>query len=185
MAVTIVAPRRLATAGDPDAVIVAPLPAQFEDAAKQLHDFLPAPLVTEIVVALVEQHEVRFSHLRPLRIACLWKRTGGRSGGLPVLGKLQRTPALVRHYDESDYTLWMAADHCSFLPAWTFEAAVYHQLCHATLDPESGEPSIRAHDFEGFTDELAAYGPWSSGLRRLRAELSGQLSLFAAEDGDV
>lgn len=112
------------------------------------------------------------THLDELRLRFAWKRRGGTSQGKPNLGGLVRGNALLRALGDTDYVFWLAADQCR---QWLIEtehrdAALYHQLCHASID-EFGKPENKAHEVEMFNTEVLRFGLWSIDLKRAAKEM--------------
>jgi hypothetical protein len=133
----------------------------------ELADYLPAEDLTEMAEALLDRTELRFGDLRELEIVYLWRRNGGKSQGMPVLGKPQKPSGLLAYFSHADFVIWLAADHCR---AYEFtraqvEAALAHELMHIGQD-EDGKPCIVGHDFEGFRREIEVLGLWRHDLQR-------------------
>ncbi len=123
----------------------------------------------------------KFGHLADVRIAYLWKRKGGRSGGKLVFGRVMPAPPVLAALAEErvDFVIWLAADHGRDA-RWTgrhVEALLFHELKHLEHDLDAGRITAVAHDFEGFYDELVEYGS-DSPVAREPLERIRQLSLF-------
>lgn len=116
------------------------------------------------------------------RIAFVWKRKGGKSGGRAVLGKCQRPTGLLRFFSNQEFVIWIAADYAKAF-GWTnlqLEALLYHELKHCAfeIDLKTGEMTltVQGHDDQLFWDELRRYGAWKQELERT-GEVYGQLAL--------
>lgn len=167
------------TAGDPERTDI-PRESAFAG------DYRPAPELERIALRLIATDR-RFGFLADwtASFSFLWKRKGGQSGGVAMLGKCQALGGVARHYAGKSYLIWLAADHCRGLrfTARQVEALVFHQLCHLApgeVDEETGEqepPVIVGHDFDGFLAELETYGAWRKELVRAQETL-GQLRLW-------
>lgn len=164
-------------------VVIAPADEMFGEA-----DFIPGSKLTKLAQALIAD-DPQFAFLRDWTdtIVCLWKRKGGTSGGKDVLGKCQQLSGAARHFAGKRYLIWLGADTCrkARLTERQLEALVYHELCHLApgdLDDDTGEeqaPKVVAHDFAGFTSELARYGAWQADLAVAQAAFE-ELPLFAS-----
>lgn len=154
--------RDLILGGNPDARAQIPSTDLFE---AESDDFLKAHDLAEIGAALIVQHSY-LSHLHSASIIYRWKAKGGKSQGQAVWGKCQKPSDLLKHFAGADFVIWLAADNLrdAHASAWTVEAVVHHELCHAGIDAESGEYAVRPHDFDGFAADLEAYGTWSAKL---------------------
>lgn len=122
---------------------------------------------------LIREH-ASLQWLDGFTVKFLWKEKGGQKGGLATLGKCVLLSGLARHFGESDYVIWIAADHAR---AWELddgqlEALLYHELLHCELITDENSDEVRAgvrgHDAEVFFDEIAKYGLWRESLTRLR-----------------
>lgn len=106
-------------------------------------------------------------HLAPFRFRFAWKRKGGNEKGEPRLGGIVRGNAVLRELGNTDFVVWLAADHCRdfTLTEKQRDANLFHQFSHCSVD-EQGKPFISGHDFEGFEQEIVRYGAWSTNLQR-------------------
>ena len=114
--------------------------------------FWSAPDLEEIGEALIKEY---FPDFPECEIDYLWKGDGGRSGGKATLGKTEKPSGLTLYYGNTDYVIWLAADHVGGLEFtnWQVEALLYHELCHVREEEdENGNKklAIAPHDFEGF-----------------------------------
>lgn len=158
-------PRRLVNGGNPDALPKVPASEYFGEA-----DYADSTMLDTLVGDLIEAcAELRFLHQTTIK--ALWRAKGGKSKGKPVLGKVQAASGLLGFFCPAEWVLWIAADHAAEmrLTAWQLEACVFHELLHfdEDVDDETGESKItlRAHDFEGFGQEVERYGAWELGLQ--------------------
>lgn len=186
--------RALITGGDPDRHFLVPADEEFvplawlnedphrtrDDEDAPHDDFLPAPEIEKIALALIAEH---FPTLRNVPIDYRWKRRGGKSGGRAVLGKCIKISGLLKHYADVAFVIWLAADNLTAMraTAYQIEALTFHELLHAETD-EEGEPTINPHDFEGFAKEIELYGLWKSDAVLMgRAFGAQQLPLFGGK----
>ena len=143
--------------------------------------FWPADEVRVIATSMIGTDE-RFRALRRTRICYLFKKKAATVRGKPQAGTVRRWGDLQNEVAELaggkrfDYVVIVAHDYWCSLSNKQKEALVFHQLCH--IDPPDG---IRAHDFEGFKEELEAFGFWNLDLLQI-AEAVRQLDLFSEED---
>ena len=142
-------------------------------------EFLMAQGLRGICVELINRHETRFSHLATAQFCVLWKRSGGEKAGKATLGQTQRAGGLVRFFAETEFVIWVAADHCRTLEVTRqqLEALLFHELCHIAWDPQRGRRMLVGHDFQGFLAEVKEYGAWISDLEAV-AKVMQQLPLF-------
>lgn len=141
-----------------------PVPSQFGGS-----DFLPGDDLEEIVQALIG-HYRDFTFLEEFTVRAVWKAKGGSFQGKAVLGKCVKPTGLAKFYAQADFVVWLAADAVKDyqLSRWQVEAALYHELKHATCEEdEEGEktPAYRGHDVEAFNDEVSEYGAWKNELK--------------------
>lgn len=114
---------------------------------------------------LIGQH---FPDLAGVKIDYRWKKRGGQTKGKLTFGMAVKPGALLAHYTDALFVIWLAADHVRE-NHWTdreIEAALFHELCHCDVT-EEGDPVLAPHDWEGFSRELLHYGPWRSDLLQL------------------
>lgn len=142
-------------------------------------DFLMAQGLRGMAVQLINRHETRFSHLAAAQFCVLWKRSGGEKAGKATLGQTQRAGGLVRFFAETEFVIWLAADHLRTLEVTRqqLEALLFHELCHIAWDPQRGRRRLVGHDFQGFLTEVKEYGAWISDLEAA-AKVMQQLPLF-------
>lgn len=145
-------------------------------------DFLMAHELRGIAVQLINRHETRFSHLANAQFCVLWKRSGGEKARKATLGQTQRAGGLVRFFAETEFVIWLAADHLRTLEVTRqqLEALLFHELCHIAWDPQRGRRMLVGHDFQGFLAEVKEYGAWISDLEAA-AKVMQQLPLFRKE----
>lgn len=121
------------------------------------------------VIALV-QHWIANHHpklaLIDKNIAVIMKAKASKSGGVPVLGKARRSPAIldVLGKGEYEFILEIAADEWQTLTNTQRDALVDHLLCSLQCEEEEGtgevKCSIREPDVSFFYDELKRHGDW-------------------------
>lgn len=131
--------------------------------------FIDSVDLREIGYELISRHFSKIGWLRAYRISYVWKRKGSKKGGELVLGTLSKVGPRERHYSHYDYVVEIAADHMRAMLAKhrDIEAAVFHELLHATYTGEDRETlGTRGHDVEAFVDEIEVYGLWRTSLRR-------------------
>mgnify|MGYP001572486283 CR=1 FL=1 len=163
-----------------------PFPIPTDNDFKNEHikeqDFLPGEELRKIAEDLIYRPSLHLAHLDRIPISYLWKQKGGASHGKETLGKCQVATGLVKHFSEVSFVIWLAADHLRERKATnTFvEACLYHELLHIEED-EDGKLVLRDHQFEGFVDEVKAFGLWQEGLTRAK-EAFFQAGLFDREE---
>lgn len=139
-------------------------------------DFLESIELERVGAALVARYP-EFAFLEHATILYRWKRKGGQTKKKNLLGNLQKPTGLLKHFAESDYILWLAADHCRelMLTNLQLEALLYHELCHCWWEEDEDEKSptygemklsIRNHDDELFRQEIGRYAPWNDNRKQ-------------------
>lgn len=152
-------------------------------------DYIVSPSMAELGRYLIETKRC-LKHLKSTSFAYLWKAKGGQSGGKVTLGKCTKTPPLVKTYEHSTFTIWLAHDHCKEfnLTDDQMEALLYHELCHAVIEEveneETGDvkfkPVILGHDLEMFLSEVEEYGLWRADLIQAHSVFQQELPGFQA-----
>lgn len=129
-----------------------------------LLDFMLDAKLEKLAEIEIEMYE-EFSFIAELgfKVIYLWKRTGGKSSGMAVLGKCVRLTGLVKHFAKADFVIWFGADH-NRGGETDFAALMYHELCHIDRD-EKDQPSSQGHEFEGFAREVMRFGIWRKSMR--------------------
>lgn len=150
-------------------------------------DYIVSPSMAELGRYLIENKRA-LRHLKGTSISYLWKAKGGQSGGKLILGKCAKTPPLVKTYQYSTFTIWLAHDHCKEfnLSDAQLEALLYHELCHAVIEEVENEktgdvsfkPTILAHDLEMFLSEVEEYGLWRADLVQAHSVFQQELPGF-------
>lgn len=137
-------------------------------------EFTPAPDLERIATDLLSRHALIATDYR---LIYLWKDKGGKSKGRATLGKCTKPSGLLAHFADTDFVIWLAADHLRSNAAThrEVEAVVFHELQHVgetEADEEKGtEPdaAIVGHEFEGFFAELREYGTTVRDMRQIVA----------------
>lgn len=185
----------------PETVYAAPPESLFQDPddPSGWRDFLPAPDLETIARYLIEDDEDALGHLARYRVVYLWKRRGGQSQGQPTLGKCSKASGPAKHFADSTWIIWLAADWARDyeLTRVQVEAALHHELTHAgekeiEVTRPDGEtatkivPAVRGHDCEMFSAEIERYGLWRQPLKAV-APAFRQLSLldYVPRDGET
>ncbi len=103
-------------------------------------EYIVSPSMADLGRYLIETKRC-LKHLKSTSFAYLWKAKGGQSGGKMTLGKCTKTPPLVKTYEHSTFTIWLAHDHCKEfnLSDDQMEALLYHELCHAVIEEVENE----------------------------------------------
>jgi hypothetical protein len=128
-------------------------------------EFLPAPDLEMLWAKVLMWPEMKW--LQKYTVRLLWKRDGGKSGGNVTLGKCVRPSGLTAYFAETDWVIWVAADHLRFsgFTKSQVEALLFHEACHCELKGEDEVPGTKGHDLEMFRAEVTRYGLWRDGLR--------------------
>lgn len=161
----------IATFGQAAASVTPPGELAFEEV-----DYLDAPDLAQLARKLIDRHQ-RFTPLTGVTILYCWKAKGGESGGNATLGMCQKAGGLLRHYAETDFVIWLAADHIREreLSSRQIEAILFHELCHIGFHPKTAKPIIRNHDWAGFRAEIDEYGLYLDDIRAMGKAIQQQL----------
>ena len=178
---------------------VLPYPVPEAEAFEDTRGWLPADDLRTIAKQLVDQYPSYFSHLEDLfktdpddeedvdRIVFAWNAKGSKTGWTKAV-----KGELAYAMPHAQYMIWLSAELLRGLQYThrQVRAQVFHELCHITLDLESGKRKVTAeHDFEGFEAELLVFGPWTSELVRAKRTFAatpavGLGPLFERDDDD-
>jgi hypothetical protein len=130
-------------------------------------DYLPSQEIEEMAAALIEQYpQFHVIAENGYRITYLWKSKGGKSKGRLRRGQCQKLTGLPYYFGETDFVIWLAADHLRDRPNFNFRRLVFHELKHIAVD-ENGQATCVGHEFEGFVDEVEEFGIWDEGMKPL------------------
>jgi hypothetical protein len=148
---------------------VQPFPAQANDDQPYpipivLEPFDLAPDLEDLARELIEHY--RLPAERADMILYRWRAKGGTSQGQAKVGACQKPAGLLAHFARADFVVWLAADNLAIAEATyrQVRAALFHELFH--IQPgDDGELTATGHDFEGFGDEVRAFGLWHEGLK--------------------
>lgn len=152
----------------------------FEEAEAE---FLEAPELERLALEIIGRHK-RFRHLaREFTVVYLWKSAGGMSNGSDTLGKCTKPSGLLKHFSETHFVIWLAADHirARLLSPNQIEGILYHELCHADQN-DKGEPVIIGHDWAGFASEIEEYGFYLADVRRISQAVQLRLKGIGTDD---
>lgn len=144
-------------------------------------EYVEAPELERRAQELIARYrEIAF--LASVSITYLWKGKGGKKGGKARLGACQAASGLVAYFGETEFVIWLAADHCrggDGSPALTehqIEALLFHEMSHIDWCEDSDKAIVRSHDLEEFTQVVARYGLWLDDARMM-ADTIRQLEL--------
>jgi len=116
-----------------------------------------------------------------ISVAVLWKKKGGKSQGQPTFGKCQKTSGLLAHYCQSDFVIWLAADHIK-VREWTTDQVakqLYHLARHIGWEEGEedadgivgeGKAILVGPDLKLFVGEIADTGAWDQMRNRVAAD---------------
>jgi hypothetical protein len=154
------------------AVAAMPLKAPSESQFGEDDDFIPSTALTERAAVLAKRHRSLLGHYEGLSVLFLWKRTGGKSKGKGVFGKTVKPSGLLKRFAQTEFVIWLAADHCreARYGDREIEALLFHEMNHIGMSDEDddGNPSVPVlvpHDVEMFRSEVEVYGLWDEQLR--------------------
>lgn len=153
-------------------------------------DFIEANDIGDIAEELIGRFRDDFPRFERLRMDYLWRKKGGMLNGEETLGACNRTAPLVAYYADTEFTVWIAADHARELQLTgeDMRALVFHLLLHIEYREEKDKHAIRGPEFTGFIRELEVFGPWRRSLRRAQKAFSQPglpLHRATAGEGDV
>lgn len=138
---------------------------------------------------LISRHPDHLDHLNSLSVVYLWKKQGGKSKGRVVYGKCSKPSGLLKHFAETQFVIWLAADHCraAGFDDRQLEALLFHEMLHTGLSEvdentgRGGGPTLVPHELEVFRAEVEIYGLWAPDLKSVGPAFH-QLSFSAAVD---
>lgn len=128
-------------------------------------DYSEDPKLEALAAVLIE-HCPEVEAANDFKIVYAWKRGGGKSAGMAVLGKCVKLSGLALYFGSADFVIWLAADHCRDRAGINLAALMFHELLHVDRD-ENGLPSTRGHEFEGFAAEIERFGIWRESIRSI------------------
>lgn len=121
-------------------------------------DYLDAPELRTIAERLISE-DGSLEWILSLRMAYLWKKTAPKSRGRAVLGQVQRTPKMLRHfYPNAEWVIQLSADQFVEAGALAIERTILHEMLHLVENPKTGKATLRPHDIETFEREEQKYG---------------------------
>ena len=128
------------------------------------------------IVDLVQDHAAKYHpRLAGHSIAVGMKDKASMSRGRVTLGSTcLPTPKLKPFLEDGiEFLIVLPADEWGKADDRRRAAIVDHELCHCGIDPETGEPCLRPHDYEEFGEIQARHGFW----RQDQGEREVQLAL--------
>jgi hypothetical protein len=139
-----------------------------------------------IALGLIREHP-RFAHLDPKRNPAhrigfalqMGKKPEGR-GGIHVLAKAVKAPALWQHLSEFDAVVWANGMAWALLTEGQRSALIAHELCHLGENDKGGIEMLE-HDVEEFAWVARKFGQWHPGLEQFAEQLG--LNLKASDEG--
>ena len=143
-----------------------PLDVDFTAEDEVARDYVTSDELTRLGEALIDGRGM-LADLKKCNIVFLFKKDGGKSKGKLTLGKCQKPSGLLAYFANTDFIIWVAANHTLGFDYLTMEALVFHELKHAEVDYDDFDQiktSINPHDWEGFADEVRIYGAWKSDI---------------------
>lgn len=130
--------------------------------------------VEEIAHRLINR-EARFQHIDRERIVMGYALQTGKKpegkGGLHVLAKAVKAPALWRDLGSFEVVIWANELAWTGMPERAREALIAHELSHVGERTESGAVYMLEHDIEEFAWVVRTYGQWHSGLEHFAEQL--------------
>lgn len=130
--------------------------------------------VEDVAHALVNR-EARFQHIDRERIVMGYALQTGKKpegkGGIHVLAKAVKAPALWRDLGDFEVVIWANELAWVGMPQRAREALIAHELSHVGERTESGAVYMLEHDIEEFAWVVRTYGQWHSGLEHFAEQL--------------
>jgi hypothetical protein len=153
------------------------------EAAFGTEDFLPASDLERMAARFIAEYPGHFGHVANARLSILWKRAGGKSRGQIRMGQCSKTSGRARFWGESEFVIWLAADHLRRSPSEKIANVLFHELLHIGSDPDTGDAKIVGHDLEFFFAEVSERGLWRPEMEQAH-EVFTQLRLIPYEAAD-
>lgn len=145
------------------------------EAAFGTDDFLSASELERLASRFCAEYPNHLGHVADVRLSVLWKRAGGKQRGQLLVGKAEKVSGLAKFWGESDFVVWLAADHLRGASGERIANCLFHELLHIGSDPDTGDAKLVGHDWEGFVLEVQERGLWREGM----AELAGAFRQLA------
>lgn len=132
--------------------------------------------VRTIALAVIGS-DPRFAHVSRFRMgyALVWGKEPEGRGGIHVLAKAQKAPALWADLGEYDAVIVANEKAWRHLTTGQRTALVAHELCHIG-ENNDGRLTMLEHDIEEFAWIARRYGQWHSGLEHFAEQLGLGLS---------
>lgn len=144
-------------------------------------DWINAPQkVIDLAQDLVDQYH---PELQQARIGILFRSEAPVSNGKATWGQALKVdgkwkPLLT---EELDFIIWLAFDVWdSVLDTRQKRALLDHELCHCKMT--RGEPKLRAHDIEEFTEIVHRHGLWRDSMKQFADAIQGKLPIVPPVD---
>ena len=134
-------------------------PAEDGKAKKKKNDepkYFDAPAVEEIAKDLIPKHH---SHLKDQPILYLFVRSMSDWARMCLRSEKEQFISGYHFLMEVNHKKWAELSDKQRL------ALVDHELCHAGIDSESGEPMIIEHDVEEFGEIVKRHGLWQDDVK--------------------
>jgi predicted metallopeptidase len=101
--------------------------------------------------------------LKDANVGFIFRDEAPESNGKATYAKAQKVDPKLRATGlDLDFLIWVAEDRWNQLDTNQRRALIDHELCHCYL--AFGEPKMRHHDIEEFTEIIERYGFWNRDL---------------------
>lgn len=129
----------------------------------------------EAVAKRILDRDQRFAHIRAERIRVGFAMQVGKKpegkGGMHVLARAVKAPALWRDLGVFEVVLWANEEAWTHLTDRQHEALISHELCHVGGRNDQGAVQLLEHDIEEFGWIVRTYGQWHQGLEFFAQQL--------------
>lgn len=117
--------------------------------------------------------DTRFEACETIAIgyALLWGKAPEGQGGIHLLARAVKAPALWRDLGIFEVVVWANQQAWERLSAKAREALIAHELNHIGGRTEAGNVFLLEHDIEEFAWVVRQYGQWHSGLEHFAEQL--------------
>ena len=121
--------------------------------------------IYEMAKKLIASHHPDLALIDLEEIAIIFREKATKSGGVQVLGKSKKAPAILATLGTKEYKFIIELAHDAWLELRHSqrEALVDHHLCACRVDEED-DGSLKCYiakpDFMGFRDEIDRHGMW-------------------------
>ena len=121
----------------------------------------------DVITTAQDLIAVYHPQLADANISFIFRDEPAISKGMEVWGKVKTVPAWLRafpDFEDLHFVIEIAESIWATLDSNQRKALIDHELCHCKYDSDKEKASMRAHDFEEFTEIVERRGFWNPKL---------------------